>query len=419
MILPDFVLTAYGSTNPVPGLWEKALANMPKGVDLLPRLITALLTSVVGVSITRFASRLQYLDRRSERVRLVGEASSILQLRQHMQAIVSGDALCEIVNPLRSRIDDFARVNLLKVEEALRIETEVKTKTRSRSWLLRFFPLYQPARPWLWMHHALYFAALGSMLFPFWGALNGVHQGDYLLHALAERWAHILGAFLAAVFFAWLAYANECRLSPSPALEPDCEDERPRLHRPLQRRLFLCFQPHGGVMWTAHLLFLASVGLIIRFAFVTIVKIGVTDLIDWPFLLIVGVLVFVPLAVFNLTSNYCDMRRAHSAAQATRVAPRRFVSRAWRMIRHLLLFIKPKKWWFWFFQVPSYLALLITAAFTALTFLFCLSVNSPWWVYPLLPLIFLPLAFWNMFIALIDGILKVQSQVAPPVEVAV
>jgi hypothetical protein len=396
---------------------------MPQGVDLWPRLITASICSVVGVSLTRLVSRVQYLDRRSERLRLVGEASSILQLRQHMQAICSEDVLSEIVDPLRRRVDDFARENLLKVEKALRIETEIKVKVRPRNWLLRAVPFYQPARPWLWIHHALYFAALGSLLFPVWSALSGVHSGDYhdsavpLLHALAERWAHILGAFLAAALFAWLGYVNESAVSAGPRGEPDCADQSGRLHRSWFCRLFLCFEPHGAPMWIGQVLYLMCLGLITRFIFAIFAIHGIWSPIGCLVMLTLGIVVFVPTVVFNLASNYQDMRRAQSATPGISETPVSPAAKIWRRVRFLLLFTKPPKWWLWLFQIPTYLGLLSTLSLALIAIAVCASVSCPWWGYFFVPLVFLPLVFCNLLIAFIGGILKVQSNAAAPVEV--
>jgi hypothetical protein len=383
-------------------------------VDLWPKLIAACVSSVAGFGITRVFSRFQDIDRRSERVRLVSEVSYILQLRQHLQTFCCEGATWEIVERLKPQIDDFAEINLRRIEQALRIESGESAPAHSRSVLLRILPFYPPARPWLWIHHTLFFVALGTLFFPIMGAYSASRSGNGFSlggfgHALISRWANILGVLLATAFFAWLAYVNESKLdSPSAP-----EDDNGKLTRSFRERFFLCFAPRGKGMWAAYIAYLAYLGTLIRFTPEMLAQGDFTSGVTYILIAMLCILFFVPGAAFNLAANYYDMKLASPARIEAPAAPATRPRRIFKALRHSLLFERPENRWIWLLNAASYLLLLVTLPTTLMQIFFCIMTSAPWLTLILTPIQVLPLVLLNLMVNFTNGILHLQHRSVP------
>ncbi len=384
-------------------------------IEFWHRLGASCLASIAGLALTRVFARLQDIDRRTERVRLVSEASFILQLRQHLHSFCCDGTPWEVIERLKPQIDQFAEFNLHKVEQALKIETGEVAPARPRNPLLRIVPFYRPARPWLWIHHALYFMILGTLYFPISSDVATARRGasglsaDAFAHAIVGSWAAFLGVLLAASLFAWLASVNESSLASDSAATSSPTNDIGRVRRPFLCRFFLCFEPHGGKMWAAHILYLLNLAILARYSPSILSHAGG----------IVFLLVLVPwIAIctfFNLASNYHDMKRAFLAQTAggpAQTIPRR---KFWKSIRHALLFEKPQRSWLWFLNISSYFLLLLTISTTLLQILACFATDQAWLTLILTPLQILPQVIWNLTVNYINGILQFRQPVAAPV----
>jgi hypothetical protein len=399
----DAVREVAQGSRQLPGVWH----------DMWPKLVAASLSSVAGFSITRLFTRFQDIDRRSQRLRLVSEASFTLQLREHLQSFCCEGAPWEIVERLKPQIDEFAQLHLRRVELALQIEAGEVTPTRAKNLLLRIFPFYPPAAPWLWIHHILYFIALGTLFFPIMGASTAATPASHELwvavfgHNLLARWPNFLGALLAAALFAWLAYINEKALeSTSPG-----ESGLSKLHRSFRDRLLLCFQPHGKGMWAAHVAYLGYLGTVIRFIPQMLAHGAYADLATYIFILVLFPLFSFPAVVLNLASNFYDMKFA-LLAQSGDIAPERTTRKTGRLVRHLLLFEMPQRRWFWLFNVVSYFLLLVTIPTTLVQIVLCFAASVWWLTLILTPLQILPLVLLNSFVNFVNGILEIRSKAA-------
>ncbi len=379
--------------------------------DTWPKLIAASASSVAGFSITRLFSRFQDFDRRSERLRLVSEASFTLQLREHLKSFCCDGEPWEIVARLKPQIDQFAELHLRRVELALQIEAGELAPVRPRSLLLRIFPFYPPAAPWLWIHHILYFMALGTLFFPVMRAssaasheAHGFSAGGFV-HFLLLRWPNFLGALLAAALFAWLAFINEKALeSAAPG-----ESGLSQLKRTFRERFLLCFQPKGKGMWAAHIACFSYLGTVIWFIPQIFAHQDYSDPATCVFLLLLCAILAAPAVVPNLASNYYDMKLAwlaRSGPTATETTRRG----TWRRLRHLLLWERPQRGWLWLFSIGSYFLLLVTVSTALIEIAVCILAGVWWLTLILTPVWFLPLALLNAFVNLVNGILEIRSR---------
>lgn len=383
------------------------VTHLPGAMDLGQKTLEAVAAWLVGFSATQIKARLDDKDRRRQRVQLVTEAADVLRLRDQLRAIEQTAGNWDIVGRLTPHLDEFAQQNLAKVEEQLRAIREGKQSRGSRTLVDRIFLLYPPRQRWLWIHHMLFFASLSSA-FTIIAFIFTEMRSDRpaLWVSVSGMGFSIAGVVLSACFFNLLGNYNDRKIERECASGGACGVIPAR--RSWIARALLLFAPRGAAMWTGHLLYLALLGIVLRYLPVAFKDTSGFMIVIWFFM--TAFFIGPVLLTFNLLSNFNDMKQGlQEAAAGMHEGAAQPLRRNW--FRRAFLLYLPQKWWL----APLHLFFYGSCLFTFLVSIIAISDISGGGgdaVAGVLVelLVLLATGMVALFANLVDGIFRIRKQ---------
>jgi hypothetical protein len=370
-----------------------------QGQGLAQKALEALAGWFVGFSATQLKARLDDRDRRTQRLRLVGEAADVLRLRDQLRAMADTAGNWEVVARLTPHLDEFAQQNLFKVEQQLVALSAGKRLINPRTLLERIFLVFPPRQRWLWIIHTLFFASLSSALTIFVSIVAQLRLGQTgWWETIFDARLSLLGVLLSAGFFNALGNYFDSRLEAASA--SSVEGDEAEVRRSWWTRLLLLFAPHNGWMWTGHILFYGYMGLALRFLPKLFKDAGAFEVVMW--VLAIVFIVLPPVVTFNLLSNFGDLKQCQEAADGHEAVAEALHR---NIFKRMFLLYLPRRWWMGPMHLLYYFDLLVIGFGVLLTLISLASDPSTAGAFMVLTIVWLlPTGVVGLFANLVDGI---------------